>query len=1023
MAETYWVNPFQMLRFNGNEKPTEFTSKEAGVVDDECENGVVYFGLSGCLGKHSFPTNRDGTNEHERFLSKLFDNENNSSWGNYGKLRFFSSPYHKIHKDLFPLSDNSIIRTHSSRSPTPGSYTKKSSPPYSTPTRRRHSFISPDDKHNPPSPQKGINYMPLTPTKVVTTADAAAVFAASLVPQLNYEKKLQHQTPSHKYTSDEKQHKKQLKRSISFNHSNPVSPRQTPINPYIDVAEVLATTVSFVRENNKKLDRLSDEVRSEGHSSDNDSYFSDDSTDSWPHQSSGSNKEFENEITMLSVQLDSMEQKYKEQIRGKNKLIEELERTLKRRDKEDRKKCLEIERLEGQLEASKRAIAELVEQQQLETLSGNQSSDLDQSEALILLEQELEEKNKIIEDLTKKIQISTRRVNESKEKEKKFEAISSQLLKYQTLETEWQGKQKTLDSLSSQLEILRKREAEIHEKDSLIESLNIRLDTSQKVIAELREKRAPVDLLGQLRHKDYIIDDLTQQLENIDANLKDKDDEIESLSSQLASESKKVEKLKDQNSQIDPLKKRVEEADGLVYDMRQQVAQKERALAELERKHQESLRNSTESAEKLKAQEQSAIALRQEVAQLRQAITAQASEAREKDRILSSLKDETAHFRSNYQGLINAVTERDQRIAQFEKQLEILQNVPKVEPQEKEKETKISKLNTLQKVLNSKIEACRDYEKKITDLEKEFDGIKKQLEESKNASSEKEIKITRLVKMNRQLKDEVTELKEKMEAKEQELITIKSRIPKPAQTKSPASSVRSASKTPKSRVSSIYSVSGGESSGDETANGSRLRRQSSLNGIESPLRNSSTRRVSDSPRATLIRTKSSTSTSSIESPRSSIASLQKPRTFSTPSTVDVLKKKRDATITPKKEPSPINRSAVNQRKRDMVVLNHMLSGVVAPDRKNRSSTLATQKATVGKTVARKKPTDTISSDSDREVKSEPARKRTSDLATIMESTRPKVTRASVNKKTPITPVKTRPSLTRPLPSKKSSTTA
>ncbi|CAG8570594.1 14978_t:CDS:2 [Acaulospora colombiana] len=943
------VNPFQMLRFSGNERPSELTSKEAGVVDGE--NG-----------------------------------------------------------------DNTITRTHSPRPTTPGSYTKKSSPPLSTRTRR-HSFISPDEK-----PPKGTNYMPLTPTKVVTTADAAAVLAASLAP-LNYDKKMHHQTHSHKYTSDEKP-KKQLKRSVSFNHSNQsVSPR---VAPYIDVAEVLATTVSFVRENNKKLDRLSDEVRSEGLSSDNDadSYLSDDSIDSWPQQSGVNNREIENEITMLSVQLDSMEQKYKEQLRGKNKLIEELERALRKREKDDKKKSLEIERLEGQLEASRRAITELVEQQQLEAFnstSRTDSSDPEQSESLKLFEQELEEKNRIIDDLTKKIQNSARRINESKEKEKKFEAISNQLLKYQTLESEWQDKQKTLDSLSSQLEILKRREAELHEKDSLIESLNIRLDTSQKVIAELREKHAPQDLLRQLREKDYMIDHLTQQFENIDADIKDRDDEIELLASKLTTESKKVEKLKEQTSQIDPLKKRLEEADDLVYDVRQQLSQKERMLADLERKYKESLRNSSESVEKLKSQEQSVVSLRQEISQLRQAINVQASEARERDRVMASLKDENAHMRSNYQNLINALTEKDQKIAQLEQNIESSQGPAKADPQE----SKVNKLTALKKVLDTKIETCREYEKKIGDLEKEFDIIKKQLEESKTSSSEKEIKIARLVKMNRQLKEEVTELKEKMEAKEQELITIKSRIPKPAQTKSPASSVRSASKTPKSRVSSMYSISGGESSGDETANGSRVRRPASLSGIESPLRNkvslASSRRLSDSPRVALTRTKSSASTSSIQSSRSKTISLPKSRVSSTPGTVeDVLKKKRDSTITPKKEPSPINRSAVSQRKRDMSVLNHMLSGV-APDRKNRLSTLAAQKATSEKGVAKKKPTDTISSDSDREVKSGPTSRRSSDLATIMEKSRPKVTRASADKKTLVPPART--SLTRPLPSKRSSPTA
>jgi len=178
----FWVNPFQMLRFNG--KDEQFTKGAEVGVDDERENG-----------------------------------------------------------------DNPI-RTHSPRSQIPGSF-KKSSPPTSTPTRiRRHSF-TPDEK-----PPKGMNFT--MPTKVVTTADAAAVLAASLTPPynnstyINHDKKLNHH--HHKHSVDEKQSKKQLKRSISFNHSNrSTSPRQTAS---IDVAEVLATTVSFVRENNKKLDTV-----------------------------------------------------------------------------------------------------------------------------------------------------------------------------------------------------------------------------------------------------------------------------------------------------------------------------------------------------------------------------------------------------------------------------------------------------------------------------------------------------------------------------------------------------------------------------------------------------------------------------------------------------------------------------------------------------------------------------------------------------------------------------------------------
>ncbi|CAG8490005.1 9312_t:CDS:2 [Cetraspora pellucida] len=908
--------------------------------------------------------------------------------------------------------DNPIIRAYSPRPSTP----KKSSPP--TPTRtRRHSLISSEEKYNLSSPPKGY-----TPNKIVTPADAAAVLAASLTPHkdnfINYDSKKLYYSP-YKH-NEEKPQKRQLKRSHSFNQST---------NQVIDVAEVLATTVSLVRDNNRKLDRLSDEVRSE-QSSEND--MDSDDSDSWQPSS---RREIENEITQLAAKLESMKQKYEEQIRGKNRLIEELEYALKKSEKDCKKKRNEIERLEIQIEAQKRAIDELVAEQQ-NLMARSQSPDPEQAEAFRLLEQELDEKNKLIDDLKKRVQIvSTNYVAESKEKDMKLDLISNQLMKYKTLEAEWDDKQKTLDSLSSQLEVLKKREVEINEKDSLIESLNIRLDTSQKVIAELREKHAPHDLLRQLRQKDYIIDNLTQRVENIDADMKDKDDQIEALATCLAEEKKQAEQLEDELAQIDPLKNRVEEMEVVNNDLQQQISQKEKILFDLECKYKESLKNSCDNSEKLKAQEQNINALRQEVAQLKQAMTVKVSEVRDKERHIATLENETAHMRSNYQRLINALTEKDQRIAYFEQNLENLKNIQNAAKSEsQERESKINKnevrLNALQKVLNNKIEACRDYEKKIVDLEKDLESLKRQIDESKTSSSEKEIKITKLVKMNRQLKEEVTELKEKMEAKEQELITIKSRIPQPVPNgKSPAASVRStsSSKAPKSRVSSMYSVSGGESSSDETANGSRIRKHSSLSGIESPaLKKKSTldpsRRLSDNPRATtLTRTRSSPPTSTLSSVRRNnlTTTLPKSRTPSTPNTVDVLKKKRDATITPKKESSPINRSAVNQRKRDMVVLNHMLSGV-APQKRPSADNSA----------GKKKSTDSVSSDSEREAKTGPAKKRTSDLATIMEKirtsgddstkkvTRAKVTRPTIDTKTPKSPVMARTPLTRPLPSKK-----
>ncbi|CAG8731499.1 16568_t:CDS:2, partial [Dentiscutata erythropus] len=943
------VNPFQMMRFNGNDeyKQSEFTNK-AGVGDDECENG-----------------------------------------------------------------DNPIIRSYSSRPSTP----KKSSPP--TPSRtRRHSLIS-DEKHNLSSPPKGVAY---TPNKIVTPADAAAVLAASLAPKdnfINYDnRKLHYQSHPYKYNNEEKS-KRQLRRSSSFNHSNP---HQTSTNQVIDVAEVLSTAVSFVRENNRKLDRLSDEVRSDGQSSEND--MDSDDSDSWQH-SSRSRREIENEISKLATQLESMKQKYEDQIRGKNRLIEELEYSLKKSEKDGKKKRSEIERLENQLEAQRRAIDELVEQQNL--LTRNQSPNPEQVEALRHLEQELDDKNKTIVDLEKKIQVtSAHHISESKEKERKLDLISNQLFKYKTLETQWDDKQKTLDSLTSQLEVLKKKEVELNEKDSLIESLNIRLDTSQKVIAELREKHAPHDLLRQLRQKDYIIDHLNQRVEDIDADMKDRDDQIEALATCLAEEKKQNERLEEVVLEIDPLKKRVEEMENSNGNLQQQITQKEKMLADLENKYKEALKTCSDSSDKLKNQEQNINSLRQELTQLKQ-------EARDKGIYITTLENETAHMRSNYQRLINALTEKDQRIAYFEQNLENLknqQNVAKSESQEKE--SKINKnevrLNALQKVLNTKIEACRDYEKKISELEKDLDSLRKQMEDSKTSSSEKEIKITKLVKMNRQLKDEVAVLKEKMEEKEQELITIKSKIPQPVPGKSSASSVRSStSSKPKSRVSSMYSVSGGESSSDETANGSRIRKHASLSGIESPVLKKKTtidpsKRLSDIPRTSLTRTRSSPSSSTVSSVRSATItlpkSLPKSRMSSTPnSTIEALKKKRDATITPKKEPSPINRSAVTQRKRDMVVLNHMLSGVAPQKRPNTDSK-----------AVKKKSTDSVSSDSERETtKTGPAKKRSSDLATIMEKiredstkkgTKAKVTRPTIDTKTPKSPVKTRTPLTRPLPSKK-----
>jgi len=364
-------------------------------------------------------------------------------------------------------------------------------------------------------------------------------------------------------------------------------------------------------------------------------------------------------------------------------------------------------------------------------------------------------------------------------------------------------------------------------------------------------------------------------------------------------------------------------------------------------------------------------------------------------------------MRSNYQGLINALSEKDQKIQQFERHLESLQNAPKNDPSESE--NKISKnevrLNALQKVLNNKIEACREYEKKIANLEKDFDGFKKQIEETQTASSEKEVKITRLVKMNRQLKEEVTELKQKMEEKEQELVLIKSKIPKPNPGKTPSLTSRTSRRI--SDSPRLVSLTRTKSS---TSTSSVEEKRSSI--------------ISDSPRASLTRTRSSASTSSFEERRSSIIVSKREIKPRIPSSVDVLKKN----ITPKKESSPINRSAVTQRKREMEVVNHMLSGV-ASSGKNRLSTQ--KRSTTANEAAKKKLTDMVSSDSEHDIKKTPSKKRLSDLSPIMEKnrktddsttanfTRPKVNRPIVDTKASTSAQKTRTPLIRPLPSKKS----
>ncbi|CAG8720339.1 12886_t:CDS:2 [Dentiscutata erythropus] len=74
------------------------------------------------------------------------------------------------------------------------------------------------------------------------------------------------------------------------------------------------------------------------------------------YDSSRSKREIENEITKLAAQLEGLKKKFEEQIRGKNRLIEELEYALKKREKNDKSKGGEIERLENQIEAQRKAI-------------------------------------------------------------------------------------------------------------------------------------------------------------------------------------------------------------------------------------------------------------------------------------------------------------------------------------------------------------------------------------------------------------------------------------------------------------------------------------------------------------------------------------------------------------------------------------------------------------------------------------------------------------------------------------------
>jgi len=897
--------------------------------------------------------------------------------------------------------DKSKYRTYSPQPPSPVSRPK--SPPMPTQTRNsRHSFISQDNL----TPSKGSFYLQSS-KQGVHPADAAAVLA-SLAPNNSKDIYLPPEmfpSPPSKYSVDEP--KRHLKRNVSFNNSHRSSaPRQQQQKQYLDIAEALATSTSLIRENNKRI-----QANMEVHHSDNEiDAYSDDGADG----ADGPDTELEDQILCLSTELLNMQERYNEQLIGKDQLIQGLENAVKKHEHEEKRKKMEIERLSQQLEAQRKAISELADQRhrEAELAARSNSTDPKAIETARRLEQELREKDRAIEELNRRITIATRKAADAVEKESKLVALEAQLSKYHVLETEWKVKEKTLESLSTQVESIKKQECEISEKNALIRTLETRLESTSKVIAELREKHAPHDLLRQLRQKDYIIDNLTQQVEDIDANLKTKDDEIDCLTQRIAEESKLLEKLKDQNKQVDPLRVRAEDAEMRVGQLKKQLAEKERLLAEKEMRYNEAIKSSRDSSDKIHSQELNLANLRQEVEVLRKAVSTQSQEARDKETLSANLRNETAHMRSNYQGLLDALTEKDLKIQQLDQQIESLHSV--ANNATCEKDSKIIKnevrLNALQKVLNSKIEACRDYERKIAELEEEFDCLKKQMDDSKTAGTEKEAKINRLLKVNRELKTEVTQLKQKMEEKEKELVAMRSRIPGPSPGLIPNASERKPRSRSTSRVRSSYS---GESSSDE-ANGSRIRKHSSMSGLgRSSLQRSSSfaglssvtpRRVSDSARLSLNRTKSASSTSSNDQRRASVVSVKrevkrdvKARPMST-SSVDVLKKSVTST---KPQSRPISRSAVAQRQRDGKVLTQICSGVT-PKKNTRLSSVPEHHA-VG-TSSRKLTSSSVD------------RKKLSDLNIDSAASRS----STVARTSPPSPTKSRNSLTRPLPSKKTS---
>jgi len=888
--------------------------------------------------------------------------------------------------------DKSTYRTYSPQPPTPVSRPK--SPPMPTQTRNsRHSFISQDNLTS----SKGSFY--IQPSKQgVHPADAAAVLA-SLAPTNSKDIYLPPEmfpSPPSKFSVDDKRH---LNHSVNFNNSRRSSSPRQKQQPYLDIAEALATSTSLIRENNKRI------------LANMDTQYSDNETDAYSDDGAdGPDIEFEEQIVGLSAELQKMQHRYNEQLIGKDQLIKGLENEVKKHEHEAKRKTMEIDRLSQQLEAQRKAIAELADQRhrEAELAARANSSDPKALETARRLEQEMREKDRAIEELNRRITIATRKAADVVEKETKLIALEAQLAKYYVLENEWKVKEKTLENLSTQVESIKKQECEISEKNALIRTLETRLESTSKVIAELREKHAPHDLLRQLRQKDYIIDNLTQQVEDIDANLKVKDDEIDCLTQRIAEESKLLEKLKEQNKQIDPLRVRAEDAEMRVGQLKKQLAEKERLLAEKEMRYNEAVKMSRESSDKIHSQELNLNNLRQEVEVLRQAVSTQSQEARDKETLLANLRNETAHMRSNYQGLLDALAEKDLKIQQLDQQVESLHSV--ANNASCEKDSKIIKsevrLNALQKVLNSKIEACRDYERKIAELEEEFDCLKKQMDDSKTAGTEKEAKINRLLKVNRELKTEVTQLKQKMEEKEKELVAMRSRIPGPSPGSIPNASERKPRSRSTSRVRSSYS---GESSSDE-ANGNRIRKHSSMSGLGrasiqrsssfTSLSSATPRRVSDSPRLSLNRTKSTTS--STDQRRTSVVPVKretkrdvKPRPMST-SSVDVLKKSVTST---KPQSRPINRSAVAQRQRDGKVLTQICSGVT-PKRTTRLSSVPENRAV--NTLGRKLTSSSVD------------RKKLSDLNIDAAASRS----STVARTSPPSPTKSRNSLTRPLPSKK-----